>query len=47
MDSTLDEVICILPKPNGLDPVNDLIIGPDQNIWKTAGSDIQYTPNLE
>lgn len=46
MYSTLDEVISILPKPDGLNPMNDLVIGPDQYIWKTMGSYIQHTWNL-
>lgn len=32
----LNEVVCILAEPDGLDPMNDLVIGPHQHICKRA-----------
>jgi len=32
----LDEVVRVLAKPDGLDPVNDLVVGPHQHVCKRA-----------
>lgn len=36
MHATLMQVPRIVPKPNRLDPVNHLVIGPDQHIWRAG-----------
>lgn len=36
MHPALNEVVCILAEPDGLDPMNDLVIGPHQHICKRA-----------
>lgn len=28
------QVSCVIPQPDGLDPVNHLVIGPDEHIWR-------------
>lgn len=32
--AALLQVSCIIPQPNGLDPVNHLVVGPDEHIWR-------------
>lgn len=32
--TTLLQVSCVIPQPDGLDPVNHLVIGPDEHIWR-------------
>lgn len=34
MHTTLVEISCVVPQPDRLDPVNHLVIGPDQHIWR-------------
>ena len=36
MHTTLMEVSCVVPEPNRLDPMNYLVIGPDQHIWRVG-----------
>lgn len=38
MHPALNKVVCVLAEPDGLDPVNDLVIGPHQHICKRAGA---------
>ena len=36
MHTALLQISCIIPEPNGLDPVNHLVVGPDQHIWRAG-----------
>lgn len=36
MHAALVQASCVLPKPNRLDPVDHLVVGPDQHIWRAG-----------
>lgn len=36
--AALLQVPCVVPEPDGLDPVDHLLIGPDQHIWRQEKS---------
>lgn len=42
----LDEVVCVLAEPDGLDPVDDLVVGPHQHICRRARATSQLQLRL-
>lgn len=41
----LNEVVGVLAKPDGLDPVNDLVVGPHQHVCKRARARLRAGSN--